>query len=96
MTKTEQYIIRMEIDSDKNDAICNTNLIVSTKQWARLMIQESNFTTIHRVIEKPDTTSKDDNDSSRHCGDCNHHLELEHDRADCDCDCHLSLKENCK
>jgi len=28
------------------------------------------------------------NESNEHCGECNHHLELEYDRQDCECGCH--------
>lgn len=34
------------------------------------------------------TKGNETNDSGMHCGECNHHLELEHDRQYCECGCH--------
>ena len=49
--KKDEYIIRIGIDSDVVDTIWDKKLAGGTKQIARQMIQESNFTTIRKVFQ---------------------------------------------
>jgi len=48
----DEYIIRVVIDSDKCDEVWGRPMLNGTKQIARAMIQESNSTTIQKIVKR--------------------------------------------
>ncbi len=52
METKDEYVIRIGIDSDKCDAIWSNPIPNGTKQLARAMIQDSNFTTIQKLVRR--------------------------------------------
>jgi len=53
MTKIDEYIVRITIDSDKCDEIWGRPMYNGTKGIARAMIQESISTTIQKRVVAP-------------------------------------------